>query len=372
MAAIEVLWPPMLHANNGTPNATTSTFTLNTTSTTAVTGFGWVFRVKENVTITSASFLVVSVTVTAPGTLTGGLKAVTTTTGGGLVTADTTTWLGANTAFGTTSTYAANTWTTITFGTPYTAQRGDVIGFWIQPTSGTWDATHSINILRAYQNVSHLTRAPYAVAANGSTTVGKQAVNSSSFMYHSSTKSYGWPFSLGNDIGAAINSGSTPNEIGLKFRLPASSCSSYSVAGVMVSGLLGTGDWDLVLYDSNGTTELQNITIDKDQIYNASSYPHIIYFNETTLASLSPNVYYRVTLRPTSGTNMGTTHYWTLRANDRSCLVDQAADISWTERTGGAWTDTTTQLLVMQLIITDITGSAGSTLAANPLAGYVA
>lgn len=371
MATVELHWPPMLHANNGTPNATASFVTLNSTSTTAVTGFGWVFRVKENVTITSISFLVVTLT-GAPGTLTGGLKAVSTTTGGGLVTADTTTWLGTNTAFGTTTTFASGAWTTITLGTPYTAQRGDVIGIWLQPTAGTWNGTNNITVLRAYQNVSHLTRAPYGVAANGSTTVTKQALTACSFMYHSSTKSYGWPFTLGNDIGAAINSGSTPNQIGLRFRLPTGSCSSYSVAGVIVSGLLGTGDWDLILYDTDGTTVLQNITVDKDQIYNAASFPHVIYFNETTLSSLLPNSYYRIVLSPTTATNMGTMHYWTLKsAADRTALVDQAADINWCERQSpGAWTDTTTQLPVMQLIITDITGAAGG-LAANPLAGYV-
>jgi hypothetical protein len=371
MANIEVHWPPMLQANNGTPNATTSTFTLNTTSTSSVTGLGWVFRVEENVTITSFSFLVVTETGT-PGTITGGLKAVSTTTGGGLVTADTTTWLGSNTAFGTSSSFASGAWTTITLGTSYTAQRGDVIGIWIQPTSGTWNGSNNLAVLRAYQNVSHLTRAPYVVSANGSTTVTKQGVTTPCFMYHTSSRSYGWPFTSATDIGSAINSGTTPDEIGTRFRLPSGLCSTYSVAGVLVSGLLGTGNWDLVLYDSDGTTELQNVSIDNDQIYNAASFAHTIYFNETTLSALLPNTYYRITLRPSTGTNMGTTHYWNLKsANDRTALVDQAADINWCERANaGAWTDTDTQLLVMQLIITDITGGAGG-LAANPLAGYV-
>jgi hypothetical protein len=190
-------------------------------------------------------------------------------------------------------------------------------------------------------------------------------------MYQSSTQSYGWPFTSATDIGSAINSGTTPDEFGMRFRLPTGSCSSYSVAGVFVSGLLGTGDWDLVLYDSNGTTELQNITIDKDQIYNAASYPHHIYFNETTLSSLLPNTYYRVTLRPTSVTNMGTTHYFTLKsAADRTALVDQAADINWCERAdAGAWTDTDTRLPVMQLIITDMTGSGGGMIVHPGTAG---
>lgn len=369
MAAVRFYWPPMLQSNNGTPMNTASSFTLNTTSTTAITGFGWIWRVPENVTITSLSFLVASVTGT-PGTLQGGLKLVNTTAG--TITPDTTTWLGTNTAFGSTTTFSAGAWTTITLGTSYSAQRGEVLCFWIQPSAGTWNGTNNIACQRSYTAVQVLDRAPYAVQANGSTAVSKLALNTITFMYHTSTKSYGWPFTSCTDIGAAINSTTTPDEFGLRFRMPSSSCSSYSVAGVMVSGLLGTGDWDLVLYDSNGTTELQNVTIDKDQIYNAASYPHHIYFNETTLSALLPNTYYRVTLRPTSATNMGTAHYWTLKsAADRTALTDQAADINWCERTdAGAWTDTDTRLPVMQLIISDVTGAAGG-LAANPLAGYI-
>ena len=371
MANVRFYWPPMLQSNNGTPMSSTSTFVLSTTSTSNVTGIGWVFRVEENVTITSLSFLVSAKTGT-PGTLSGGLKLVNTTAG--TITPDTTSWLGTNTAFGTTTSFTAGAWTTITLGTSYTAQRGEVLCFWLQPSAGSWSAgVNDITVIRSYTNVVYLTRVPYVIVANGSTTVGKQAVTTPTFMYHSSTKSYNWPFTSCTDIGAAINSTTTPDEFGLRFRMPSSSCSSYSVAGVVVSGLLGTGDWDLVLYDSNGTTELQNITIDKDQIYNAASFPHLVYFNETTLSTLLPNTYYRVTLRPTGATNMGTTHYWTLKsAADRTALVDQAADINWCERTdAGAWTDTTTQLPVMQLIITDITGAAGG-LAANPLAGYIA
>ena len=365
MAFMRFYWPPMMQSNNGTPMSSTSEFVLNTTSTTAVTGFGWVFRVTENVTITSASFLC-SAKVGTPGTLTGGLKLVNTTAG--TVTPDTTSWLGTNTVFGTATSFTSGSWVTITFGSSYTAQRGEILCFWIQPSSGTWDALNSISCKRSYTNVQTLDRAPYTIQANGSTTVSKIAVTAPCFMYHTSTKSYGWPFTSATDIGAAINSTTTPDEFGLRFRLPSSSCSSFSVAGVLVSGLLGTGDWDLVLYDSDGTTELQNVTIDKDQIYNAASYSHQIYFNETTLSSLLPNTYYRVTLRPTSSTNMGTTHYFTLKsAADRIALVDQAADINWCERTdAGAWTDTTTQLPVMQLIITDMTGSAAGGIKVHP------
>ena len=370
MARLRFYWPPMLHSNNGTPMSSTSNFQLNTTSTTAVTGIGWIFRVEENVTITSLAFLCTIID-GSPGTLRGGLKLVNTTAG--TITPDTTSWLGGNTAFGSITTYTAGTWNTITLGTPYAAQRGEVLCFYMQPSAGIWDGNDNISVRRSYTNIQTLDRSPYLVVVNGSTTVGKTAVNTPTFMYQSSTRNYGWPFISATDIGAAINSGSTPDEIGMRFRLPASSCSSYQVAGVLVSGLLGTGDWDLVLYDTDGTTELQNVTIDKDQIYNAASFPHHVYFNETTLSSLLPNTYYRVTLRPTSATNMGTMHYYTLStASNRTSLVDQADDINWCQRTNaGAWTDTTTQLPVMQLIITDMTGSSGGGLAANPLAGYV-
>jgi len=369
MAAIRFYWPPMLQSNNGTPMASSSNFVLSTTSTSNVTGFGWVFRVQETATITSISFLVSAVT-GSPGTIRGGIKDVNTTLG--TVTADTTTWAGTNTAFGTATTWTAGAWKTITLGTSLSVTRGDVYAIWLQPSTGSWSVgTDDISIQRSYTNIQVLERAPYAIQANGSTTVSKVAVTTPCFMYHSSTKSYGWPFTGATDYGAAINSGTTPDEFGLRFRLPSSSCSSYSVAGVLVSGLLGTGDWDLVLYDSNGTTELQNITIDKDQIYNAASWPHHVYFNETTLSALLPNTYYRVTLRPTSGTNMGTTHYWTLKsAGDRNALTNQAADINWCERAdAGAWTDTDTRLPVMQLIITDMTASGGGMIVHSGTAG---
>jgi len=161
---------------------------------------------------------------------------------------------------------------------------------------------------------------------------------------------------------AAWNSSATPDERGIKFKLPASLCTTFKVAGVrMAVGPTNSGStWVLKLYDSAGTV-LQNRTYTNSDAYNINTNTvRDYYFDETTLTALSPNTDYRIAIEATNAS--GCVGYIDLGgAFDCSSAFVPDGTYHLTTRTdAGAWTDTTTSWFPMQLIIDDFTASASS------------
>ncbi len=128
----------------------------------------------------------------------------------------------------------------------------------------------------------------------------------------------------------------TPDEVALYFKFPWEVKADGACMWIDVDAVC-----DVVLYDSDGTTALETISLDPDirqpSILVAT---HIEFSQARTFAA---ETWYRLALKPTSASAVGT----------RSISVPNAASMGalpggsyayWSQRTdGGAWTETTTK-----------------------------
>jgi hypothetical protein len=360
MAAFQFSYPDIPVPNGGTPAY--QTHTLDATGDRV----GIVFRAEEPMTVTSVQFRQGTIT-GDPDDLRVGLQEVDTATGiyNG-------TWLGGVSNYATYGPIAGNNnaFVTATLPTAVTLTRGQVVAIVLQPVAGGgsgWDGSDFMTISRTMANVAYGHRGPYAID-NGTKSTNQNPV----YIVNTSTRSYGFP--VESITSRSNNTGSTPDEWGMYFRVPSGVCSTYKIQGVRIAGVASAGDWRLRLYDTNGTTVLQEVLVDKDEVSMGTAYPSQIYWEDSTLATLNAGSYYRIAFAPTTTTSTGAIYAWELdSANNRICFFGDAADVSATERTdGGAWTETNTRIWAMQALIIDVTApTGGGGLAANPLAGYV-
>lgn len=145
-----------------------------------------------------------------------------------------------------------------------------------------------------------------------------------------------------------FNTGSTPDEIALKFRLPV----PVRVLGFWIASAI-SGDFNVVLYDSDGTTPLATFVGDKDT---ATTSTAAAAFSApfSSSVSLLANTFYRLALLPTTASNISRVDF-TVPSTPGVAQLDQISggqDFHWSQRTdAGAWSDTTTKRPVMGLIL---------------------
>jgi hypothetical protein len=136
----------------------------------------------------------------------------------------------------------------------------------------------------------------------------------------------------------AYHSGSTPDENGNIFRLP------FGVRVVGWNGRFAAGtsaDFDIVLYDSDGTTALLTYSKDATNLGGTSASNLWGMFSGT--ANLKPNTDYRITLKPTTANSVTLNHY-TVHANGLFAATKGGANCYWTYQTnGGGFAQTNTQ-----------------------------
>lgn len=141
-------------------------------------------------------------------------------------------------------------------------------------------------------------------------------------------------FPITSITAATFNSGSTPDERALKFvaKWP------MRVAGVWVFAD-GDGDFSVKLYDTDGTTVLGTITTDKDIREGTNEDTYFLRF--TTPITLVVNSTYRLSILPTSATNM-TMYEFVFPSAAAMDACELGQNWSQSQRTdAGAWTDNT-------------------------------
>lgn len=155
---------------------------------------------------------------------------------------------------------------------------------------------------------------------------------------------------------ANLDSGDTPDEIALRFKLPAPMrLSRVTWMGDMAAGSLP----NLVLYE--GTTALATISLDGDVSYSTvaalfgtKKFP--------TPYQCAKDTVYRLALKPTTTTTVGL-HYIDVATNAHLESTPGGKEFYTSERTdGGSWSDVTTRLPAIDLIfdqIDDGTGGGG-------------
>lgn len=155
-----------------------------------------------------------------------------------------------------------------------------------------------------------------------------------------------------------FNTGSTPDEIALRFSLPFPA----RVAGIGWFGRL-SGNADLVLY--TGTTALATVSLDTDIKEGAGDLYHWALFG--TAQDVAASTVYRAAVKPSSATNVR------LLFIDVSTAAHMAAgwggaELYWSERTdAGSWSDTTTRRPSIFLIVEAFEAGGGG--GGGPLIG---
>lgn len=365
MAAFKFTYPDIPIPNGGTPAYQAHTLDATTDR------YAVVFRAEEDMTVTSVQFRQGTVT-GAPDALRVGLQDVDAASG-----LPNGTWIGGVSNYQALTIVSGNnnSFVTATLPISVTLIRGQVVALVLQPVTGGgggagWDAGDFMTVSRTIATVAYGHRGPYAVD-NAAKSTNQNCV----FKITTASRTYGLPIeSITSRSNNNAGTAGAATEYGMYFRIPTSVCSTYKINGARIAGVASAGDWYLRLYDTNGTTVLQEVFVDKDEVSMGTAYPSVIYWDTSTLATLNAGSYYRLVFAPATATATGAIYAWELdAAGDRICFVGDANDISATERSlAGAWVETNTRIWAIQALVSDITAPVGGGgLAANPLAGYV-
>lgn len=161
------------------------------------------------------------------------------------------------------------------------------------------------------------------------------------------------------------NSGSTPDERGLIFQVPAAlrACGAWLLLNL-------TANLDVVLYDSDGTTPLATCTLDADISRNGQPNVRTVFFPASV--ELAAATSYRLAVKPSSGSNVS---IYTFTVGSAGVLDAIPGGQTWhyTARTdAGAWSETTTTRPWIGLLIDGVEtgggggGAGGAGLPAGP------
>lgn len=166
-----------------------------------------------------------------------------------------------------------------------------------------------------------------------------------------------WPIS-GLTVTSFHQNNVTADERGIIFQRPF----PWQVHGAwLYTRLVSGADFDVVLYDTDGTTVLASTSCDGDHVATNSDTVMNRYFN--TSVNLSANVNYRLVYKPTTTTNMSVTDVdvdGTIGAGLMDALPGGQA-VHHTQRVdAGAWSQTTTKRTLIGLMGTGYDDGAGS------------
>lgn len=196
---------------------------------------------------------------------------------------------------------------------------------------------------------------PYDLFQSGGSWDKTPATDPLSMALLYSDASYGSPISPGRPGGlrgfeaTSYNSGSTPDERGNRFTVGAPV--RVTGAWVAVTPAVTGSDFELVLVDTDTTTELEAVTV--EGYGSATNFPDHRFITFAAKHTLSPGGVYRLTIRPTSVNALS--HPAAIM--NASAVLASLYNENWyaTTRTGaGAWTDDQTRSHLSGLIVDGI------------------
>lgn len=170
------------------------------------------------------------------------------------------------------------------------------------------------------------------------------------------------PFSIQSKtiLGSAINTGTTPDEVGTLFSFP----TNVLIGGISVLCDLD-GDAELRIYDIEDSTltPLRTVAVDKDLRTDSNQGEIFAMFPDLLI---SANHLYVATIRPTSATSLTPIGY-TVNASAQLALMGGAHPWSWVQRTdNGSFSETPTQRPLISLYVT----GADQEIGGSPTTGF--
>lgn len=248
-------------------------------------------------------------------------------------------------------------WHWLTLDETFAVTRGEVFAIVVDYSSGTVDGSNNASFTIGVTNTNEPCF-PYPIQNNAASRA-KQAIFAT-VGWGSAETAYGRP--IESLTITSFSAGSTPDEYAVKFTLPAAWGDTFKLVGVKLPTGFNAAAQTItfVLYDSDGSTALQNVTHDGDYVSATNTRMGYFYFDEATLATLSYGTAYRLAIRP-DGT--GT-------ASITEIVVDASGDAeAWpggdifsasTRTDAGAWTDSALSRYDVELIFDDITESSNT------------
>lgn len=163
----------------------------------------------------------------------------------------------------------------------------------------------------------------------------------------------------------AFNSGSTPDENALQFQYPF----PCKVDGgeVIILGS-GTADFDVVLYDSDGTTVLASTSVSGRHLANTAG--RRLPFDFSAEVTLLANTTYYLAVKPTTANNV-TVYYFDVNANGHlSAHFLGTTGILNSQTNGGGWgAGTNTRRIFAGLRLSSLSDGAGGMLVHTGMTG---
>lgn len=239
-------------------------------------------------------------------------------------------------------------------GTKRTVAKGEILACVIDFSA----YTNGTNSIRGLNDTSQLVN-QYLASFNGVSwaRAGTSSLPLLALKYDDGTYGFlrDWIWPITAITARTLNTGSTPDEIGVKFQVPW----DCVVDGAHVMAAV-TDDLDVVLYDANDNV-LASGSIDKDVISAVTAGIHVVVF--PAAATLSRNTTYRLVIKPTTANNV-TVYDATGDAVALMAAMPAGANWVMTERTNaGAWTDTTTRTPWLHSLMVSSIGDSASAIA---------
>lgn len=338
------------------------------------------FRLTEAATITTVGVR----QVTRTNNQTTPIAAFTGTVRIGIQTVSATDGLNSGTWVGGASNYVdVSSWTSandgkfVTVTLPSSASLSRGVPYCVVAEMTSYPGTGSVTLAFTFSNTNLNRGYPYNL--DETTVVISPATNAvkptnqgfAPWLIRSSSKTYGLP--IETFATTALESDTTPDEVGLGFTLPSGFGSSYTVdGGILTFSFNTTVDVSFTMTLYQGTTALQTTTIDTAQIANANTSRRYELPFDTALSSLTPGTEYILAVAPSdaaTANNMSTRDITVPTSGDKTAFGD--LNFKYYSRTdAGSWTEDTTRLPLFGICIGSVSTTGGST-AANPLAGYI-
>lgn len=253
-----------------------------------------------------------------------------------------------------------NGWRWLTLDNAYTAAPGEDLALVIAYSSGTIDASNCSSFTTTISNTANLN--PFSINNDAGVRTVAGVTTTPIFGYATADRAYGRP--LDSIATITYQSGSSPNEYGMKFTDPAGISDTYKIGCfVPMTAPAAAGTFLVQLYDGGNagdTTVLQDVQHDTDnQSSNSAARPMIIPFNETSPTALTFGNSYRVSILAQTATNVLLYSLSVATASDWDAWPG-GQNFMLTQRSGGNWTDTATSRLIAHMEVIDMTEAAGS------------
>ncbi len=243
---------------------------------------------------------------------------------------------------------SATGWLWITLGTGATAAQGDLIAARFWPYGTPYAAPDGDN----YISVSRF-------ALNPQNSLPRMACYTTSWTSYPGYCGVAAMYSDGTiclpavkSIGQTINSDSTPDQSGARFQVPFL-CTCAGVRLAIQPDTIGA-DFDLYLENQSGTLAQTSIAIASVVAQTGLSYLNIYWDDPITL---TPETYYRLSAVGMTTDDLIVFSVGLNEAASRAYWPDGELWSLCYRTDGGAWTDDSTGLPMMQLILSEITFS---------------